>query len=280
MSEQTLLFAEGPIAGERRDVPLDLIASTDHVDLRASLLRNLQSTGIMLQNVVLTEREGGYRIDAGKHRIRCARELGWKAVPALVLPPGTSDDVAKAIAMSENLTRERNIVDELEAAERLLKVPGITLRDIGEQLGVDGKRLKKLLRLTGLVEDLRFRLATGLMAPGVAFKAARLPKRKQQQLAREQQASITAAQVRELAREPEPVPEGLIDISQRPGARARQLLALARNELSAAGPGYDEFAGDLTMILEQLVLLDADIPSSGDVAEDRMVVSTFSPEAL
>jgi len=280
MSEQTLLFAEGPIAGERRDVPLDLIASTDHVDLRASLLRNLQSTGIMLQNVVLTEREGGYRIDAGKHRIRCARELGWKAVPSLVLPPGTSDDVAKAIAMSENLTRERNIVDELEAAERLLKVPGITLRDIGEQLGVDGKRLKKLLRLTGLVEDLRFRLATGLMAPGVAFKAARLPKRKQQQLAREQQASITAAHVRELAREPEPVPEGLIDISQRPGARARQLLALARNELSAAGPGYDEFAGDLTMILEQLVLLDADIPSSGDVAEDRMVVSTFSPEAL
>lgn len=260
---------------ERRPVALTEIDSTDHVDLRPALLRNIRTLGYLINNVVLTERADGkpYRIDAGSHRIRAVRELGWHAVPALVFPIGTSAEFARAIASSENMIRERNIVAELEAIEKMLEQPGVSRRDLSDRLGIDGKRLNKLLRLTALDDDLRFRLATGLMAPGVAFAAARLPRSKQKALA-ELPGTITAGHVR-AQHERQEQPEQLIPlVGGRPGGvdlpanatpvqRAQTFLALAKSALLEAGEPYDAYAGDLAVTIDQLTMMKLEQEQEG-----------------
>ncbi|MBI4585421.1 MAG: ParB/RepB/Spo0J family partition protein [Planctomycetes bacterium] len=121
-------------------------------------LKNSISKAGIIQPVLVRQVQEGYQLVAGERRYRAAQELGFQAVPAIVVE--VPDDRMLEMALIENLHRQNlNPIDTAKAFQNLLKIKAWTQESLAQQLGLSRPSVSNYLRLLELPENIQLALA-------------------------------------------------------------------------------------------------------------------------
>lgn len=134
----------------------------------AELQESLSASGL-LQPITVRRRAGkdGFELIAGERRLRAARNLGWKEIPAIIKE--IDDRTLLTLALVENLQRtDLNPIEEGEGYHQLLSQFGLTQQQIAETVGKDRTTIANMLRLLQLPEPARQLLQQGQLTMGHA----------------------------------------------------------------------------------------------------------------
>src|SRR3954467_15885344 len=134
----------------------------------AELQESLKASGL-LQPVTVRRRPGkdGFELIAGERRLRAARNLGWKEIPAII--KDIDDRTLLTLALVENLQRaDLNPIEEGEGYHQLTNQFGLTQQQIAETVGKDRTTVANVLRLLQLPEAARRLLQEGHLTMGHA----------------------------------------------------------------------------------------------------------------
>jgi len=132
------------------------------------LQESLNASGL-LQPITVRRRLGkdGFELIAGERRLRAARNLGWKEIPAIIKE--TDDRTLLTLALIENLQRtDLNPIEEGEGYYQLSSQFGLTQQQIAETVGKDRTTIANMLRLLQLPELARRLLQKGQLTMGHA----------------------------------------------------------------------------------------------------------------
>jgi len=116
------------------------------------LQESLNASGL-LQPITVRRRLGkdGFELIAGERRLRAARNLGLKEIPAIIKE--TDDRTLLTLALVENLQRtDLNPIEEGEGYYQLSNQFGLTQQQIAETVGKDRTTIANMLRLLQLPE--------------------------------------------------------------------------------------------------------------------------------
>ena len=134
----------------------------------AELQESLNTSGL-LQPITVRRRMGkdGFEIIAGERRLRAAKNLGWKEIPAII--KDIDDRTLLTLALVENLQRaDLNPIEEGEGYHQLANQFGLTQQQIAETVGKDRTTVANVLRLLQLPEAVRRLLQDGQLTMGHA----------------------------------------------------------------------------------------------------------------
>src|SRR3954454_20295972 len=162
----------GPMSGDLRQVPVDLISPNPRQprtrfdqDALQALAGSLAERGVLQPVLVRPVPGGTYELIAGERRWRAARLAGFDTVPAVVRP---HDDVQSLeLALVENMAREDlNPVEEARACALLVEELGLSREDVGRRVGRSRVAVSNLLRLLDLPDEVLDLLAAGHLSEG------------------------------------------------------------------------------------------------------------------
>jgi len=134
----------------------------------SDLEESLSASGL-LQPITVRRRPGkdGFELIAGERRLRAARNVGWKEIPAIIKE--IDDQTLLTLALIENLQRtDLNPIEEGEGYHRLADQFGLTQQQIAETVGKDRTTISNMLRLLQLPEPARIFLQQGQLTMGHA----------------------------------------------------------------------------------------------------------------
>lgn len=121
------------------------------------LAQSIKSFGIIQPLSVRKLGNERYELVAGERRLRAAKKIGLKEVPAMVIDIADRDSAA--IALLENLQREDlNFLEEAEAYYNLIQDHSYTQEQLSEIIGKKQSTIANKLRLLKLDENIRKRL--------------------------------------------------------------------------------------------------------------------------
>lgn len=144
------------------------------------LLKSTKNFGI-LQPVIIVENGDGYRIIAGDRRVKAARRLGIKELPAVILEDTESRD-NEIFLLIENLVRKRNIAKESETIRKLVE-KGYDIQTISKITGISLTEIRKLYNLSiKLIPEIFEKLKTGEISSTTAFRTMQLTEKEQKSL--------------------------------------------------------------------------------------------------
>jgi len=132
------------------------------------LEESLKASGL-LQPITVRRRPGkdGFELIAGERRLRAARKLGWKEIPAIIKE--IDDRTLLTLALVENLQRtDLNPIEEGEGYHQLANQFGLTQQQIAETVGKDRTTVANMLRLLQLPSVARQLLQDGHLTMGHA----------------------------------------------------------------------------------------------------------------
>jgi ParB family chromosome partitioning protein len=135
---------------------------------QAELQDSLSASGL-LQPITVRRRIGkdGFELIAGERRLRAAKNLGWKEIPAIIKE--IDDRTLLTLALVENLQRtDLNPIEEGEGYHQLSNQFGLTQQQIAETVGKDRTTVANVLRLLQLPEPARRLLQEGHLTMGHA----------------------------------------------------------------------------------------------------------------
>ncbi len=120
-----------------------------------------------------------YRIVCGYLRVRAAEQIGWKDMPARIMPSGTDDLRLLELSIHDNLChRPLNPVEQAGAVRRLLGyLPEETVIEAwlpALGLSPSAKALDTCLRIDSLAQDIQEALVAGAMSARSAAELAAL----------------------------------------------------------------------------------------------------------
>ncbi|HZE09846.1 MAG TPA: ParB/RepB/Spo0J family partition protein [Gemmatimonadaceae bacterium] len=176
---EALLGAAGGLAssdeGALKSIPIAQIirnpfqprAEFNSADLQ-ELQDSLEANGL-LQPITVRRNPGknGFELIAGERRLRAAKTLGWKEIPAIIKE--IDDRTLLTLALVENLQRtDLNPIEEGEGYSRLSRDFGLTQQQIAETVGKDRTTIANMLRVLQLPEEVRILLQEGKLAMGHA----------------------------------------------------------------------------------------------------------------
>ncbi len=162
----------GPISGDLRQIPVELVSPNPHQPRRDfdevalhALAGSLAERGVLQPVLVRPIAGGTYELIAGERRWRAARLAGFETVPALVRP---QDDVASLeLALIENMVREDlNPVEEARACSLLVEELGLTREGLGRRVGRSRVAVSNLMRLLDLPDEALDLLQSGVLTEG------------------------------------------------------------------------------------------------------------------
>ncbi|GAB3487092.1 ParB/RepB/Spo0J family partition protein [Marinomonas epiphytica] len=161
------------------------------------LAASIRTQGIMQPIVVRPDGHNKYEIIAGERRWRAARLANLDQVPVIVRHVEDSDAVV--LALIENIQREDlNPVEEAIALQRLVDDFNLTQQEIADTVGKSRSTVANLLRLLGLMPEVRRLLEHGDIEMGHA--RALLPLPHEQQIQAASQVITKSLSVRETER--------------------------------------------------------------------------------
>jgi len=167
----------------------------------ASLVRSIESQGIV-QPLLVSPLEGGdYMIVAGERRWRAAQQAGLDTVPVVVRRVDGDRELLE-MALVENLQREDlNPLEEAEAYRRLQDDFGMNQEEIAGRVGKGRSTVSNALRLLLLPEAIQRLLADGSLSAGQArpLLAIENPTRQLQLARRAAAGKLNARQLEVLA---------------------------------------------------------------------------------
>lgn len=134
----------------------------------AELQESLKASGL-LQPITVRRRPGkdGFELIAGERRLRAARALGWREIPAIIKE--IDDRTLLTLALIENLQRtDLNPIEEGEGYRQLAQDFALTQQQIADTVGKDRTTIANVLRLLQLPEVVRELLQEGQLSMGHA----------------------------------------------------------------------------------------------------------------
>jgi len=112
----------------------------------------------------------GYRIIAGERRIKTAKNLGLKEIPAAILESNEVEN-NEIFLLLENLIRKRNIAKESETVKKLIEEKGYDIQTISKITGIGLTEIRKLYNLSiKLIPEIFKKLKEGEISPSTALK--------------------------------------------------------------------------------------------------------------
>ena len=171
----------------------------DYDDAKLDELKgSIEKNGI-LQPILVRPIDDRFEVVAGERRLRAARALALKEVPAIVKE--VSDQEAMVMALVENIQREElNPIEEAEAFKRLIEEFQYTQETVAQSVGKDRSTVTNLLRLLKLPEDIQRYVSSGKISVGHARAMLSVPSITEQRLLA-QTVIVKGLSVRELERE-------------------------------------------------------------------------------
>ena len=134
----------------------------------AELQESLKASGL-LQPITVRRRPGkdGFELIAGERRLRAAKALDWREIPAIIKE--IDDRTLLTLALIENLQRtDLNPIEEGEGYRQLAQAFALTQQQIAETVGKDRTTIANMLRLLQLPETVRSLLQQGQLSMGHA----------------------------------------------------------------------------------------------------------------
>lgn len=148
-------------AGQVLLIPLDQIDPSPWQARRQFDSKELEALAVsirengMLQPVTLIQTgKNRYALVAGERRVRAARMIGMKTVPAILTD--YSDQQAATLALEENLRRQQlGPFEEADALRQLLDLWGCTQTEGAKRMGLSQSALANKLRLLTVKPEIR-----------------------------------------------------------------------------------------------------------------------------
>ncbi|MBI2475308.1 ParB/RepB/Spo0J family partition protein [Candidatus Uhrbacteria bacterium] len=123
------------------------------------LINSIQEHGI-IQPLIVTRSDGEYELIAGERRLRAARTLGLKTVPAIVRD--ATEQQKLELALIENIQRQDlNAVEEAIAYKALIEEFNLTQEQVSKRVGKSRSNIANILRLLELPEEILFAIKDG-----------------------------------------------------------------------------------------------------------------------
>ncbi len=123
-----------------------------------NLASSIRENGILQPITVRRTEDGKFELIAGERRLRAARLVGIKQIPAIIV--NTDAETSAVFSLSENLQRQQlDFFEEAEAFERLISDYGMSLEDVARKLGIAPSVLSNKLRILRLPEEMRYKLS-------------------------------------------------------------------------------------------------------------------------
>jgi ParB family chromosome partitioning protein len=120
-----------------------------------------------IQPVIVRAKQGIYELIAGERRLRAAKKLNLKEVPAII--KDVSDLDSLELSIIENIQREDlNPIDQAKAYQRLLDEFSMTQEKIADTIGKDRATIANILRLLRLPQKIREYVSRGTISMGHA----------------------------------------------------------------------------------------------------------------
>ena len=172
-----------------KEIPITQLRGHEKTKPRKALVQSIQDQGFLsaFPIVVAPAKNGIYQILDGRRRTAAASKAGLEAVLSVV------SEGDATLTILAHATRSENPVAELKAYQELQRA-GMSEEQIARAGYATLGRIRKISKLNHLVPPIAARVESGEIAPGVAFKIAKLASEFQYGLA--QEAKITGSLVR------------------------------------------------------------------------------------
>lgn len=133
----------------------------------SGLAESIKEKG-MIQPVVVRKKQDGFEIVAGERRLRAAKSIGLKLIPAIIME-GLSKQSMLELTLVENVQREDlNPIEEAKGYKRLLEECGLTQKELSERVGKDRSSIANTLRLLNLPEEVQKLILSDIISEGHA----------------------------------------------------------------------------------------------------------------
>ncbi|HDY67562.1 MAG: ParB/RepB/Spo0J family partition protein [Candidatus Scalindua sediminis] len=131
-----------------------------------TLMKSIEEHGV-LQPIIISPANKGYKIIAGERRWRAAKLLGLKEIPVSI--KNVDSMKALELALVENIQREDlNPIEKAHAYLELKKNFGLTHEKIAIKIGQDRSSIANTIRLLDLAEDIQELVSRGTISMGHA----------------------------------------------------------------------------------------------------------------
>lgn len=142
------------------------------------LTESIREYGI-IQPLIVSRKGQDYELIAGERRLRAAKILGLKEVPAIVRE--ASEQEKLEVALIENIQREDlNPIETALAYRKLTDEFNLSNEALGRKLGKSRPTIANFLRLLNLPEEIQQALIEGKISAGHALIIAGLDKEEKQ----------------------------------------------------------------------------------------------------
>ena len=130
------------------------------------LILSIREKGVV-QPVLVRRTDAGYELISGERRLRAAKTLGLKTMPAII--KDVDDLNAMEMALIENLQREDlNPIEEAHAYQRLSQEFHFTQEQIAQAIGRDRASVANTLRLLNLPDKIQRLVSDDMIQMGHA----------------------------------------------------------------------------------------------------------------
>lgn len=166
-------IAEPVVSQGTNELPINDIQPNPHQPRKnfdraalEDLMNSIKIHGIIQPLVVINAR-GGYQLIAGERRLRAAKLLGLKRVPAVIRTATEQEKLELAIV--ENVQRQSlNPIERARGFQRLIDEFNLTQDEVGKKVGQNRVTVTNSLRLLTLPDDMQQALVEGKITEGHA----------------------------------------------------------------------------------------------------------------
>ncbi len=178
------------------------------------LANNIRVFGL-IHPVTVFEKDGKYELIAGQRRFLAVQKLGWKTIPAHVVPEPEDPIKAKAYSFSETFMRTDMVEQDLiEACTFFYNTYG-NMALVATELGLPYPKVRKYVKMAQLPESLKKKVQDGTISFDRALKAV--------EFSTDENLNVDEEKSLELA----------IELQKMTGSQVKQVGELVRAEPSA-----------------------------------------------
>jgi len=132
-----------------------------------------------IQPILVRFKNNEYELIAGERRLRAAKKLGYKEIPAIIKEASDLDSLELSII--ENIQRENlNSIDQAKAYKRLQDEFDMTQEKVADTIGKDRATVANILRLLNLPAKIQEYVSRGTISMGHARAILSLAKEAEQ----------------------------------------------------------------------------------------------------
>jgi len=156
-----------------RNIPIEKVKANKYQpredfnqEALGDLANSIREKGF-IQPVLVRVKDNEYELIAGERRLRAAKKLGYKEIPAIIKEASDLDSLELSII--ENIQREDlNPIDQAKAYKRLQEEFSITQEKVADTIGKDRATVTNILRLLNLPAKIQEYVSRGTISMGHA----------------------------------------------------------------------------------------------------------------